>query len=89
MVLNVEGRSIETIPQFVNAFVPISAKDLKTQDVRFTQFANADASIVLTPKASTFSNLLQSSFVAHIDNQRVAYNTVEKSYRGCFENVKS
>ena len=31
----------------------------------------------------------QSWFVARIDNQRVAYNTVEKSYRGCFENVKS
>ena len=32
---------------------------------------------------------LQYLFVASIDNQRVAYNTVEKSYRGCFEDVKS
>lgn len=28
-------------------------------------------------------------FVAHVDNQRVAYNTVEKSCRGRYEGVKS
>ena len=32
---------------------------------------------------------LQPEFVTHIDNQRVVYNTVEKSYQGCFENVKT
>lgn len=32
---------------------------------------------------------VQSLFVAHIDNQQVARNTIEKSYRGCFEDVKS
>ena len=31
----------------------------------------------------------QPSFVAHTDNHRVARNTVEKSYQGYFENVKS
>ena len=31
----------------------------------------------------------QPSFVAHVDNQRVAYNTVEKSCRGRYEGVKS
>ena len=33
--------------------------------------------------------LMQPLFVAHTDNQRVACNTVEKSYQGYFENVKS
>ena len=33
--------------------------------------------------------LFQLSFVTYIDNQRVTRNTVEKSYWGCFENVKS
>ena len=31
----------------------------------------------------------QVSFVAHVDNQHVACNTVEKSYQGCFEDIKS
>ena len=31
----------------------------------------------------------QYAFVAHIDNQWVARNTVEKSYQEDFENVKS
>lgn len=36
-----------------------------------------------------FNAFFLSVFVARIDNQGVVYNTVEKSYRGCFENVKS
>lgn len=30
---------------------------------------------------------LQLLFVAHVDNQRVACDTVEKSYRGCLKDV--
>ena len=31
----------------------------------------------------------QREFMAHINNRQVAYNTVEKSYRGCFVDIKS
>ena len=37
----------------------------------------------------TDDKFLQLQFVAHIDNQQVVRNTVEKSDAGCFENVKS
>ena len=50
--------------------------------------AHSPIDVTLLPKV-TEVKLGHNKFVAHIDNQRVAYNTVEKSYRGCFENVKS
>ena len=43
---------------------------------------------ILRGKLNSF-RFVHSAFVAHIDNQRVARNTIEKSYRGCFEDVKS
>ena len=59
-------------------------------DVRLEQLAKADRSIFVTELGISIDvREEQSAFVASIDNQRVAYNTVEKSYRGCFENVKS
>ena len=58
--------------------------------VRLEQPLNAPSPIEVTELPMvTLVRLEQSLFVVHIDNQRVACNTVEKSYRGCFEGVKS
>ena len=58
--------------------------------VRLKQFKKVAFPIFVTNGGMVMLvRLEQPQFVASIDNQRVAYNTVEKSYRGCFENVKS
>ena len=61
-----------------------------SMDARDSQEAKALSPIVVTELGMSMdARDSQEAFVASIDNQRVAYNTVEKSYRGCFENVKS
>lgn len=61
-----------------------------SRETRLSQPENAAKSILSTLLGNfTDLNELHPSFVAHIDSQPVARNTVEKSYRGCFEDVKS
>ena len=53
-------------------------------EVRPLQPSKADSPILVTELGIvTEVRPVQSSFVAHIDNQRVAYNTVEK-WIGCY-----